>query len=69
MCRAYQLVTTTNLGLFLLQAQTLDPNTLQASYPGLYITATVTNYTFQFVTNSLPITPINQARPPPIKAR
>ena len=50
----YQLVTTTNLGLFLLQAQTLDPNTLQASYPGLYITGTVTNYTFQFVTNYTP---------------
>jgi len=49
-----QLVTTTNLGLFLLQAQTLDPNTLQAAYPGLYITGTVTNYTFQFVTNYTP---------------
>jgi len=47
-----QLITTTNLGLFLQQAQTLDPNALLASYPGLIITATVTNYfTSAFTTN------------------
>ena len=49
-----QLVTTTNLGLFILQAQTIDPNTLAALYPGLYITATVTNYAFAVVTNLTP---------------
>jgi len=47
-----QLITTTNLGLFLQQAQTLDPNTLLASYPGLIITATITNYfTSAYTTN------------------
>jgi len=59
---APQLVTTTNLGLFLLQAQTLDPNTLQALYPGLYITATVTNYAFAVATN---ITPYYTNQPGP----
>lgn len=46
-----QLITTTNLGLFLQQAQTLDPNTLLAAYPGLIITATVTNFAFAVATN------------------
>jgi hypothetical protein len=51
---APQLITTTNLGLFILQAQTIDPDTLAALYPGLYITATVTNYAFAVVTNLTP---------------
>ena len=46
-----QLITTTNLGLFLQQAQSLDPNALQAAYPGLIITATVTNFAFAVTTN------------------
>jgi hypothetical protein len=44
-----QLITTLPLGQFILQSQTLDPTTLQALYPGLIITETITNYSFSNV--------------------
>ena len=46
-----QLITTLPLGLFLSQALTNDPATLQALYPGLIINTTVTNYYFLNTTN------------------
>jgi hypothetical protein len=49
-----QLITTLPLGLFLAQAQTNDPATLQTLYPGLLITSTTTNYTFVNATNITP---------------
>ena len=46
-----QLITTLSLGLFLSQALTNDPVTLETLYPGLIISTTVTNYYFQNSTN------------------
>ena len=46
-----QLITTLPLGLFLSQALTNDPVTLQTLYPGLIISSTITNYYFANSTN------------------
>ncbi len=46
-----QLITTLPLGLFLSQALTNDPVTLQTLYPGLIISSTITNYFFANSTN------------------
>ena len=49
-----QLITTFSLGLFLSQAKTNDPATLQGLYPGLLIASTVTNYSVISQTNLFP---------------